>query len=416
MPDEDANGVSRASSVSARDKSLLGKRGKNAKQRRDDSESFDSRSQYTAYYTNPQQPTWTPQYIPMANQQFAGPVQQPPYQGPMAPVYSPAGQAYQPQMMPANGFAPYNAMPTVSLGLCLFLKMNLTVVQYPPQPTPPRYQAPPTPMAPAYVPAMQSAPPQQAWTGGYVAPQAPYTPRAPAATPVGIPYAYGQLPVNVNPNDPKSQHPIPGSYNRHAFNPKTQSFVPGNPAMMGIPVPPLMPVPPLPQQQQVVVPQQPQQQQPPQYQPGPPQHGSPQMAFNSYQGPPPPLQQPQVHQQPPAYPRGPANYGMNRQSMGGAGSVPPPYHNNAHLAQPPPPQQQQVLHHQGPQRGPAPQHHVPHHGPNKPSIPLGPAAMNNSNNSNSNNGGSNNATPTFSHLPNYGNVATLPQKPPKTGV
>lgn len=41
-----------------------------------------------------------------------------------------------------------------------------------------------------------------------------------------IPYAYGQLPSTANPADPKSQHPIPGSFNRHAFNPKTQSFVP----------------------------------------------------------------------------------------------------------------------------------------------------------------------------------------------
>jgi hypothetical protein len=44
-----------------------------------------------------------------------------------------------------------------------------------------------------------------------------------------IPYAFGQLPSTTNPADPKSQHPIPGSFpNRRAFNPKTQSFVPGN--------------------------------------------------------------------------------------------------------------------------------------------------------------------------------------------
>ncbi|CAI4212972.1 unnamed protein product [Parascedosporium putredinis] len=46
--------------------------------------------------------------------------------------------------------------------------------------------------------------------------------------PTNVPYLYGQLPANANPNDPKSQHPIPGSYNRHAFNPKTQSFVPNS--------------------------------------------------------------------------------------------------------------------------------------------------------------------------------------------
>lgn len=46
--------------------------------------------------------------------------------------------------------------------------------------------------------------------------------------PGSIPYAFGQLPNTANLGDPKSQHPIPGSFNRHAFNPQTQSFVPGN--------------------------------------------------------------------------------------------------------------------------------------------------------------------------------------------
>ncbi|KAI9673298.1 MAG: hypothetical protein M1829_004363 [Trizodia sp. TS-e1964] len=42
-------------------------------------------------------------------------------------------------------------------------------------------------------------------------------------------YPYGQLPsVNYANNPPINyQHPIPGSFNRHAFNPQTQSFIPG---------------------------------------------------------------------------------------------------------------------------------------------------------------------------------------------
>lgn len=45
-----------------------------------------------------------------------------------------------------------------------------------------------------------------------------------------VPYAFGQLPNASDPADSKRQHPIPGSFlgNRHAFNPQTQSFVPGS--------------------------------------------------------------------------------------------------------------------------------------------------------------------------------------------
>ena len=111
---EDSTGVSRASSVSAKDKSSLGKKVKPGKQRRDDSETFESRSQYTAYYGHPQQATWVPpQYIQAGNPGYNGQAQQP-YPNAMPPAYGPPNQAY-PAMMPANGgFAPpYNAMPTV---------------------------------------------------------------------------------------------------------------------------------------------------------------------------------------------------------------------------------------------------------------------------------------------------------------
>merc|ERR1712000_148580 len=91
-----------------------------------------------------------------------------------------------------------------------------------------------SPMAP-YGQSAPGTPQQQTWqttpyTPGYQGSSGP--PAAPGirtAQP-GIPYAFGQLPANLNPNDPKSQHPIPGSYNRNsAFNPMTQSFVPGVP-------------------------------------------------------------------------------------------------------------------------------------------------------------------------------------------
>jgi hypothetical protein len=110
---DDNIGVSRASSVSAKDKSGVSKR-KTPKQRRDDSESFDSRSQYIAY-CGPQQPAWGPaQYVPIGNSQFnaPSPYQQQPYSNPLQPIYGP-NQSFPPQPQPPNaGFvSPYNQMP-----------------------------------------------------------------------------------------------------------------------------------------------------------------------------------------------------------------------------------------------------------------------------------------------------------------
>lgn len=184
------------------------------------------------------------------------------------------------------------------------------------------------------------APPQ-------VPPQAPNQSPSQGHGPGGIPYAFGQLPANANPHDPKSQHPIPGSYNRnHPFNPKTQSFSPGV-AMAPVHAP-----------------------QPPFTAPGS-HHSSPQigtpphLAYTGYQPPMPP-------------PYGGA-YGMARQ---GSNNSIPSYH--------------------GPPQGTPP--HVPmqppQHMPQQPPMPVssrphGPGA----------NG------QMYSHLPTYGNPATLPQKP-----
>lgn len=55
-------------------------------------------------------------------------------------------------------------------------------------------------------------------------------------TPNPSPYPYGQLPFNSNTQAGRSQHPLPGSYNRQAFNPQTRAFVPGAPSF--VPPPP----------------------------------------------------------------------------------------------------------------------------------------------------------------------------------
>lgn len=360
LENEDSTGVSRASSVSTKDKSSLGKKAKPGKQRRDDSEAFESRSQYTAYYGHPQQATWvSPQYIPAGNPGYNGQAQQP-YPNAMPPAYGPPNQAYPTMMPPNNGFAPpYNAMPTVSPMTTHSLKnLRTNLDQYPQQATPPRYQAqaPSVPIQ-GYPQPVQGSPQQQSWPQPGFS-QSPYPSRNAPGAP-GIPYAYGQLPANANPNDPKSQHPIPGSYQRHGFNPKTQSFVPAN----GMNT---MQAPPVP------------------YSGYGPSQGSPQVTpphlnYSGYQ-PPPPL--PPMAQ--PPYSGSGNGYGMMRQ---GSNNSLPPYHAPPQHAVQHMPMAPQMPPHQLPQN--------PSHVPNKPNMPQGPSVGNQ----------------TFSHLPTYGNPASLPQKP-----
>ena len=211
---------------------------------------------------------------------------------------------------------------------------------------------------PAFNPTPTSYPPHASPSA------APSNPGQMGPGPVGIPYQYGQLPANANPNDPKSQHPIPGSYNRHAFNPKTQSFVPNNgaPPMQGQP----SPYPAMGSHHSS------------------PQVGSPHLAYaGGYQ---PSVTGPPAHLPPQPYGGG---YAMARQGS-----------NNSMMAFHPPPQhmQQPSAVPQGPPQ-PIPQHLQPGHPApmsNNHPHPQGPAPP-----------GQN-----FTHLPpHYGNPATLPQKP-----
>ncbi|KAJ3483169.1 hypothetical protein NLG97_g7370 [Lecanicillium saksenae] len=329
------NGMSRTSSMSAT-RSNLGKRGKVTKQRRD-SDGFDSRHQYHPYW-GPQQQTWVPQ---------------PPAQyGPPGVQYSPAG--------PSNYQVPPNyVQPGPAYGPAPAMPPNAGYPAYPAA----QYPAGGSPVVYAPQPQMAANAPPHGWQPGYNAPgpyppqgppqpgppQAPNQSPVPAAGPGGIPYAFGQLPANANPHDPKSQHPIPGSYNRnHAFNPKTQSFSPGVP-MAPVHAP-----------------------QPPFTAPGS-HHSSPQigtpphLAYTGYQPPMPP-------------PYGGA-YGMARQ--GSNNSIPsyhgPPQGTPPHVTMQPP---QHMA-----QQPPMPVNsRAPPHGP----APNGQM---------------------YSHLPTYGNPATLPQKP-----
>jgi hypothetical protein len=338
-----APGMSRTSSVSANNRSNTGKRIKPGRQRRDDSDSFDSRNQYTPYW-GPQQQTWVPQFGPPQNAQMAG--QPPSYPGQMQPGYAQQNAGYpgMPPMIQNPVYPPAYAVP-----------------QYPPQPSQPRYPGGGSPMA-SYGSPMPGAAQPQTW-------QPPFNPpgyqgrggTSPAPLPPGhpgIPYAFGQLPANANPLDPKSQHPIPGSYNRnHAFNPKTQSFVPGANGMAPMQAP-----------------------QPPFSAPGShhgsPQVGSPHLAYPGYpQGVPPPYG---------------SGYGMVRQA---SNSSVPGYHTSQHIGTTPYAQHGPMGPVQTQHQGPA---QPPHIGV-RPGMPL-PGASH-----------------VYSHLPTYGNPANLPQKP-ATGI
>lgn len=111
---EDGTAMSRASSVSVRDKNNGGKK---FTRRRRDSDTFETRANYVAcapVYGQSQQPTWVqPQFV-SANTQYSAPVQQQQYPAAMQPLYGVPNQAYPP-VVPSGGYGPqYNSVPNVS--------------------------------------------------------------------------------------------------------------------------------------------------------------------------------------------------------------------------------------------------------------------------------------------------------------
>ncbi|KAM0602901.1 hypothetical protein ACHAP1_007137 [Verticillium nonalfalfae] len=107
-PDNEAeNGMSRASSVSAKDRASGVKRGKVNKQRRDDSDSLDSRHLYGPF--GPQQ-SWVqqPQFSPHPGSQYPAPMP-PTYGNQVQTAYTAPGQAYPPPAM-HSGYPAYPNM------------------------------------------------------------------------------------------------------------------------------------------------------------------------------------------------------------------------------------------------------------------------------------------------------------------
>ncbi|RKF83223.1 putative r3h domain-containing protein [Golovinomyces cichoracearum] len=213
---EDGNEISRSSSLSTKDRTGQSRRTKPIKQRRDDSENFDSRSQYAPFFPQQQGPTWIPsaRYSPIAHQSFIG--NNRPFQHPLSPQYTAPPQQFNPVLTHAGNMQSF----------------SLTQVPHSTQKTQ-RFQSNDAHNSTFGSPVQSPSLLHQQWQQPI--PSSPYQQPLPTvrAPPISIPYAFGQLPNTVNPADPKSQHPIPGSFNRHAFNPKTQSFVPGG---IGVPM------------------------------------------------------------------------------------------------------------------------------------------------------------------------------------
>lgn len=248
---EVTNQVSRASSVNEK---------KKAKKRNND-DGFEARSKFNAYYPTvhyagatydqtPSSATYYNPYNPQANMSIS----QPGTLGVTVP-----SQAYQP------GYPPMANSPTFPMAMQQISAMNSTyyngLTQNPPafpiynQPTHAQYYQPvqpqmgmgqqPPPMSSStlsnngQLSRSQSQMSDQQWQqNSYPHPysrprdQQQYYPppvhdQASAASIHPVPYQYGQLPYQAAtlPGG-RTQHPLPGSYSRQAFNPQTRAFVP----------------------------------------------------------------------------------------------------------------------------------------------------------------------------------------------
>ncbi|KAL2887526.1 hypothetical protein HOO65_050647 [Ceratocystis lukuohia] len=319
------NEMSRASSVSTKDKSTTNsRRGKNVKQRRD-SGTFESRHNYVQQWSHPQpwggsQPQ--PHYVPVGTlyQAQQGPPQHqnqhlaqthPPYTSHVPPAYAngsgqvagsiPAAQSY-----PSHGYVPNGQYPSHTPA-GRFPQQGHSTAPYSHGASIPQWQSSPNVKSSQY--GRGSMPPN------------------PAMGPNSVHYPFGQLPISMNPYDAKTQHPIPGSYNRPGYNMSNQPFIPDSRAPApGQPLPPTQAQPPM----------------QPMYPAPPPQHMSPRM--DTY---------------------GPMHYGPSPQMAYAQPCMASPYAMAPHMPShvPPPPPMGTYAHQPAPQP-----HHVyapsyPHHVP-----------------------------------------------------
>ncbi|KAM0641273.1 hypothetical protein ACHAQF_004820 [Verticillium nonalfalfae] len=192
-PDNEAeNGMSRASSVSAKDRASGVKRGKVNKQRRDDSDSLDSRHLYGPF--GPQQ-SWVqqPQFSPHPGSQYPAPMP-PTYGNQVQTAYTAPGQAYPPPAM-HSGYPAYPNMAPIG-------SPHLSYVGYQ-QPGPPGPYGGPAGYGMARQGSNNSAPLYHA-----PPPQHPQHPQHMMQSSPGVPYMPPQPPHQAVVQNP-IQHHIP---------------------------------------------------------------------------------------------------------------------------------------------------------------------------------------------------------------
>ena len=248
---EISNEVSRASSTTGKKKQK-----KNSKQHNDDG--FQARSQFEAFYPTGQYSGATYEQSRMASTMFFNPYLPQPSGQPMQPgmtqTYNSSFQPLQhPQAYPIpmqvapmmGGPGPYpqtNVNPNFMPYGQQMTGQFFPVIQQPNQMAPlPSNISSPALSSNSQLSRSQSQLSEQHWAGnGYTNPypifgnsqpiyQQQSSPQLQANPSLGsVPYQYGQLPYQASPQNARSQHPVPGSYNRQAFNPQTRSFVPSN--------------------------------------------------------------------------------------------------------------------------------------------------------------------------------------------
>ena len=242
-----SNEVSRASSANEK---------KKTKKHRNNDDGFHARSQYNAYYPSLQYPTTTFDQTGNSAAYFS------PYGPQQSNVISPSSSLTPPMYQQGYNQA-YHTMPSASAYTMIMQQSPLAGGSNMPgqhnnfavynQHTPQQYYQPiPPTMAGQHSPARSSPSlssnaqlshpqpqmvdqpwPQNSYSYPYQQPrdQQPVHPlqmqdRPSPSTLPTIPYQYGQLPYQSHTPGGKAPHPLPGSYNRQAFNPQTRSFVP----------------------------------------------------------------------------------------------------------------------------------------------------------------------------------------------
>lgn len=248
--DHSAN-MSRSSSMSGRKKSH--------RQKTPHDDSFEARSQFNAFY--PGMP-YSAAQVPIGGMgdgiftsqghYMSGPGSSPPginhgHNGQTNPIYAPQVNfspmaQYSPLGMPANmsqgnswqggqlpqqgpypGYAQVNQPPQM-ISQQSSARSSPSMNNYA-LPNSPQYQQPTSTWTPSAYPSGLQQPPNPRNP-----PPIHWSNYPPQTAPSQLPYQYGQVPNQpYNPvmQNPATQHPLPGSFNRLPFNPQTRSFVPG---------------------------------------------------------------------------------------------------------------------------------------------------------------------------------------------